>query len=380
MHLRNDKPFTYIYMFFILMGPIIPMAYWIIDKNFMYLPKLAYYPAIILILWGVFKSKFILNDWFIKYLIFYSIFIVTFGLALNPISKATFAHILSLALPVLAFSFGFMLAKKKSNFFKTFEKRMLLIGIALSLLIVVYYFLYKTGAIPYFGASTLITIPILYALYKKKYEWMFLFIVAAFFTGKRTIVLGVFIVLLIYLLWLGTKRPLKLLMVSLVLSIIMYFVLINFSEITIFSRFMPFFEEDIDWNVATSGRLNDVLAAIAAINQSDWFWLVGKGIGATFSVENPGVDYVWVTHYTHISPVSYIFLGGILLAIPVYIRLFSLFIFAFKTAGDFYSLLFIYYFIVSFSGAILFTDPFLWVVAGIVFYRQQNFNQVSNKL
>jgi hypothetical protein len=117
MYLRNDKFFVYIYTFFILMGPVIPIGYWLLDKNFMYLPKLAYYPAIAIITWSLIKSKFILNDWLTKYLIFYSISIIAFGLALNSVSKATFAHSFSLALPIMAFSFGFLIAKKNLTFF-----------------------------------------------------------------------------------------------------------------------------------------------------------------------------------------------------------------------------------------------------------------------
>ena len=374
MHLKEGRYFSYLYMFFIVIGPVIPMAYWLVDKNFMYLPKLAYYPAIIVICWSIFKYKFILNDWFIKYIIFYSVFVIVFGLALNPIGKATFAHFLTLVLPVVAFSFGFLMAKKQSVFFAIFENKMLLIGVVLSAFIVVYFLLVQVGLITYFGASTLITIPMVYALYKKKYQWVLFFMVIAFLTGKRTVILAIFVVLGVYFLWLGTRRPLTLILISISATILLYFMAINFSDLMIFNRFMPFFEEDVDWNLATSGRLNDVAAAIAAINQSDWFWLVGKGIGATFSVENPWSDELWVTHYTHITPVSYVFLGGLLLAIPIYIRLFSLFFFAAKTAGNFYSLLFIYYFVVSFSGAILFTDPFFWVIAGIVFYHQKKIN------
>jgi hypothetical protein len=200
---------------------------------------------------------------------------------------------------------------------------------------------------------------------------MLLFIVAAFLTGKRTVILGILLVFVIYFLWLCTKRPLTLFVIASVAALISYFVLMNLSDFTVLSRFTAFFEESVDWNLATSGRLNDVLAAISSINKSAWYWLIGKGIGATFSVDYSWGRDIWTTHYTHVSPISYVFLGGVLLAFPIYFRLISLFVYAIKTAGNFYSLLFMYYFLVSFSGAILFTDPFVWVIAGIVFYQQK---------
>jgi hypothetical protein len=374
MHIKNDKYFAYIYTFFILMGPLTPIGFWMLDRSFMYLPKFAYYPAMALIAWSLIKYKFILNDWLIKYLIFYSILIITFGLALNPVSKATFAHLFSLFLPIMAFSFGFMMANKNSNFFYYFEKNMISTGLVLSALILIYYALYQVGLIPYFGASTLIAIPIIYALHKKKYE-LLLFIVAALLTGKRTVILGIFSVFSVYFLWLGVRRPLTVFAIALATVLISYFVLMNLTDFTILSRFIVFFEEDVNWNLATSGRLNDVLAAITSINENNWFWLIGKGVGATFSVENAWSTDIWITHYTHVSPVSYVFLGGVMLALPIYFRFISLFIYAMKTAGNFYSLLFIYYFLVSFSGAILFTDPFVWVIAGIVFHQQKNKNK-----
>ena len=363
-------------MFIILMGPIVPILYWMIDKSFVHLPKLAYYPAVVVIVLSLVRSKFLLDDWLIKILIIYSVLLFFFGLSFNALGKATFAHLFSLFLPVVSFSFGYLLVKRKSVFFEIFESKMISIGIVLSLFILVYYLLFKSGYLSYFGASSLISIPILYALVKKRYIYLSIFLCALFFTGKRTVILGVLLVMILYFLWLNRSRAI--LLFSCILLVVIAaitgntFVVSFFPDAELLGRFSVFFQEDVDWNLATSGRLNDVIAAITSINQNGLFWLVGKGVGATFIV-----DYGWgadlhSTHYTHISPVSYVFLGGVLLAAAVYLRLISLFIHAIKNAGDFYSLLFIYYFIVSFSGAILFTDPFVWVVAGIVFYNSKN--------
>ncbi len=373
-----QKLTAYFYLAFIVVAPLSAIGFWMIDKNFAHLPKLIYYPVLFFMLSTLIKHRFILKDWFVIYLCFYSIIVIALGLLWNPISKPTFAHLQPLYLPIIAISFGYFISKHNSCFFKIFEKNIMLSGILLLLLVALYFFLNITGAIPYFGASTLISIPFIYALSQKRYDWAILFFVVALFTGKRTVILGMLIVLIIMLLVIMPKRPIISFIGFAILASTGVFIYFNIEQIELLRRFTLIFSGDVDLNTATSGRLVDVLGAINSINENWYYWIVGKGVGATF-LAGYSSGLPWVTHYTHFTPVSYIFLGGILLMVPFYIKLTSILVYSFKSIPNFYSMLYIYYFTVAISGATLFTDPFVWIVAGIVLH-QQRLNKLSKKL
>ena len=130
----------------------------------------------------------------------------------------------------------------------------------------------------------------------------------------------------------------------------------------------------IDWkllNLATSGRINDFIGAASALNQNPMFWLTGKGIGGLFEVIFPN-GTTWVTHYSHFTPISYVFLGGSVMLFAVYGKLTSLLLYSMKNINNFYNMLFIYFFIMALiGGAIYFTDPFIWMFIGVVVYQKK---------
>jgi len=137
--------------------------------------------------------------------------------------------------------------------------------------------------------------------------------------------------------------------------------------------FNALMDEEIDLNildVATSGRVNDFMGVVYSLNKDPFFWFFGKGIGALFDVDIP--SGVWTTHYSHFTPISYIFLGGLIMFLAVYGKLISLLIYCLKNMNDYYSMFFVYYFITTLiGGAIYFTDPFIWMFTGVIVYRKK---------
>lgn len=361
--------FARLYLFYFLLGPIVPVLYWTISKDAAVLPKFIYYPAILVAFTILIKSRKIQfrKDWFVQYLLLYSTFLICYGFIDNPINRATFAHIQTLLLPILGFSVGYVLVAKRPDFFLYLESKIIFYGLLLSLLIIIYYFCYKSGLIPYFGASTLISIPILFAYHKRKYLLFTFFLSVSILTGKRTVIIGVLLVILITTLWEKRKTPSLYLAFIPVVFVMMSLFYNYMNDFEILRRIAILFDSDTDFNTATSGRLNDVVGAFEAINESPWHWVFGLGNGAQFAVLNQWNGDIAHTHYTHITPLSYVFLGGGLLAVPIYVRLLAVFSYAINNMHNFYSYVYIYYFSISMSGAILLSDPFVWVFAGVLF-------------
>lgn len=361
-----------LYLAFIILSPLATIGFWMVDRNFMHLPKILSYPAILLMAVLLLRVRFILKDWFVIYMLFYSFFVVINGLLEYTVSKAFYAHALSLLLPIIGISFGYY-AAKNYNLQEKFESKIVVSGVILSAVIALYYIFNQSGSIPYFGVSTLIFIPALYAFSKNRFDVFLFFLFASFFTGKRTVILGLFFVIALYYIINSRKNIGTLILITLIFSFIFFVFGQSIVELSIFRRIAILFDADNSetFNTVTSGRVNDVFAAIKSINENSIYWLIGKGAGATFDVDYGFGDDKWTTHYSHITPFSYIFLGGILLMVPVYFKLFSLFIFSLNPHKDFFGLLFIFYVTTSMTGASLFSDPFVWLVAGVVIYNKK---------
>jgi len=353
------------------------LLYEIVDTSFKHFHKPFFYIAMLTSLIVLFQKRFILNDWFIKVLILYSIFIVIFGLISNPINKATFAHFLPLTLPIIGISYGYFIAKSYQYLLEYFYNKMKVVGISLFVLTTIYYILYKLDMFDYFGASTLIVLPLIWALQTKKYNLLFLFFLALLFSGKRSTLLAFIIIAMIYL-FINNKKSFLLL-----LTTISIFGMIGINKIQIFSRLVPIvnslstFPIDlVNLNKATSGRINDFIGAFNSVNESFFFWIFGKGLGSTFDMD--AITYTWTTHYCHFTPMSYIFLGGIILFFIIYAKIIPLVFYSVKNINNFYCSVFLYYFIMSLiGGAIYFTDPFVWFITGIVIFIKKNDRKIN---
>ena len=128
--------------------------------------------------------------------------------------------------------------------------------------------------------------------------------------------------------------------------------------------------------MATSSRLTESSAAISILINNPLRLIAGAGIGAFFYPWSSTIGYYdYISYYAHIAPISFLWIGGIILVLNVYIFFFSLF---FKSLAlslsepQSKSLLFIPFWILaimlnSLSGADLLNSPVHWAFVGFAF-------------
>ena len=375
---------------FIIYVSVQPILYWMVHKRFDQGHKIFFLGMMVVMSITILKNMSVIKDNLIIFLGIYMLWLINLGLNLNPIGKATFAHFQPILLPVLGINFGYLIARDRPDILANIYSGSYKLGLALSVIIISYFLLVQAGYIAYFGASSLIFIPIFWAFLEKKWTPFVLFMLILLLTGKRSSALAVTAVLVLSVVRnIDSKSALILLGAPSCLLLGLEL----FSDINsiLFKRYEAMIESlgSIDvlsltlsanelnlLNEATSGRINDFIGAANALNQNSIFWLTGKGIGGTFQVITTGP--LWTTHYSHFTPISYVFLGGAILLIVFYSKLISLFVYSVKTIDDFYSMLFIYWFITALiGGAIYFTDPFIWLFVGVVVYKKRYKNKCA---
>ena len=383
MFASATKPLFYGFIIFISVQPIL---YWMVHKRFDQGHKVFFFGIMAVMAITILKNRSVIRDNLIIFLGIYVCWLIGLGLILNPIGKATFAHFQPMLLPILGINFGYLIARDHPEILANIYSGSYRLGLALSVIIILYFLLYQAGLIAYFGASSLIFIPIFWAFLEKKWVLFVLFVFILILTGKRSSALAVAAVLLFSVL---RNLDLKQILILSGIAGCIWIGLGFFSDIGpyFFQRYIPIIEaltssdvllygaSAIDLNllnIATSGRINDVIGVVIALNENSIFWFSGKGIGGMFQVIFPD-GTTWNTHYSHFTPISYVFLGGAIMLIAVYGKLISLLLYSFKTVNNFYSMLFIYWFIMAIiGGAIYFTDPFIWLFVGVVVYKKKH--------
>ncbi|MCL6272040.1 hypothetical protein M3P05_19135 [Sansalvadorimonas sp. 2012CJ34-2] len=385
------KYFFIILLAIISLGLITDMGYWLIGKWVANFPKLFFYPAIIIMVCSFMIRMKIPDDIFIKYMLIYGPVVVIYGLFCNPFNKATLAHLFPLSLPILGISFGYFLAKEQPATFQYFHSKIFSAGYILSFMTIIYFFLVYLGYIPYYGAGVLFAYPVFYSALKRKYFLLLLFIVAATLTGKRSVLLAILAVLFLYY-FVNFQNKKRLIYGLLVIFLVSFFLFGVYhanigSDYGMMGRYFRFIDAVVGFdpdnynldllNEVTSGRIYDALAAYDAVDDNALNIAFGRGLGATFTFFYGEDNIKFTTHYSHFTPIAYLFLGGLFLAIPVYLKLLSLLYYSVINKKSLYSMLFIYYFIMGLiGGAIFFTDPFVWFVTGVVLYQKEH-NKVS---
>jgi|GEM_PF-4706095 len=364
-----EHSIAFLFLMLIIIAPCTSIASWVFHlKSAGHLPKIIYFSTEFLILVWFVSSRFILDDWLIKYLIFYGMFITVYGVTQNTLSKAFFAHVLVFVLPVLGSSFGFYVAKYKLSIVDLSSRKLISAGFMLSVLITIYYSLHVMGFIPYFGVSSLIAIPLFYSLSHSKYKWALLFFVVSFLTGKRVTILSEVIVMIMYFLQLA-RVSMKHKLAFFCFIILLGCIWVNMENITLLRRFSV--ASSMDINRFSSGRLDDIKAGLSTLNElPEIFWFIGRGAGFTY-VAGMQSGEPWIVHYSHFTPLAYTVLGGLLFSIPLYIRMCSHIFLCIRHIGNFYCQAFLLYFLSSFSGANFFSDPFVWIFFGISIYMNK---------
>ena len=366
----------YLFYGFAIYSSLSPILYWMVDPIFSHGHKIFFYGMILVMVINLMRNFVLIKDGLVVFLIFYSVFLIVLGLSINELNRATFGHLQALLLPIIGINFGFFLAKYKPEVLSKIYEGAYNLGLLLSFIIVCYFFLYQFSYITYFGASSLLFVPIFWAFLEKKWLIFFLFVTVLILTGKRSATLAILAVIIISLFKdIGIKKFISI--IGLGASLGFFFIFFEGGEMDLFKRYKIIFEaltsEEINLkklDVATSGRINDFIGVVIEIEKKPIFWLTGKGIGALFTVIIP--SGTWVTHYSHFTPISYVFLGGGILFLAVYGKLFILFIYCMKNINNFYCMFFIYYFVTSLiGGAIYFSDPFIWIFVGVVIYQRK---------
>jgi hypothetical protein len=364
-----------LYYWYAVLTSVLPILYWMVDSSLNHLFKIFTYLTILLMILVVVRMRFILDVWQIKFIALYSLLVISLGILINPITKATFAHLQPFVLIIFGVSFGYLIALHRGEVLNKIYQVSFRLGVVLSVIVIIYFSLIQMAYITYYGASSLLIIPIIWAMLEKKIFFLVFFSVILLLTGKRSSILAALIVFLIFMYQnMGFKNSLLLILgVSSIGFVFIEFDLSVFSRFRLISESLFQFEIDFDLlNTATSGRIVDLIAAFESINSHWLYWIFGKGIGAVFTVPTSEFGVVWETHYTHFTPLSYVFLGGGVLFILVYSYLINLLVYCLKSSFNFYNLLFIYNFLLSFfGGAIYFSDPFIWIFIGVVAFNKK---------
>lgn len=372
----GERLIAYLYIGLIATSILGDILYWLVSKTFAGYAKLFFYPALAVILIELVKEKKIINDKFILILTVSAGICLVVGLYNNPIGKEFFAHFLPFLLPVFVYSYGLRSELSSGRISETIDRLAIRAGYVLVGLVFIYYPLVQLGYVEYFGAGALFAYPIFYALHKKLYYSATIFYLANIFTGKRSVFLAITTVLLIFL-WKKASGLGKAIVIFLFTLIVALIYLegeksggqlfgMGLDRYIIIFQYLSENEDTLKAiDLATSGRLYDVFAVIDRLGSDVCNWLFGIGFGAVFAIDYSFSQETHVTHYSHVTPFSYLLLGGILLLVIVYAKLLKELRSAVNNIDDHLSMMIVYFFVIGFSGAIFFTDVFVWLIIGM---------------
>lgn len=371
----GSKLLAWLYIVFASTSILADTLYWTVSKQFAGYAKIFFYSALIVVLFDILKSRKIVNDKFLVLLALCGGAGVVIGIINNPIGKEYFAHFSPFILAIAAYSYGYRSELKGGNFIKEIDSYIIPAGFVLTGLVSVYFSLVNVGYIPYFGAGALFAYPVFYCLSKGLYGYVAVFYIANAFTGKRSVLLAITLVMLVFF-WKKSGRKAKigiLFVLALIVQLAISSIVVRDGQVFggVVDRYMSMFiylsENDnvleaIDF--ATSGRLYDALAVFERMGDSVVSWVFGLGFGATFTVNYSFSEDIHITHYSHVSPLSYLLVGGLVLLVVVYGKLLYEVKRAIHRCEDHLAMMVLYFFVMGFSGAIFFTDTFVWLFVG----------------
>ena len=302
-------------------------------------------------------------------------FALVWGLIENGIrGKVFFSHLYAIAMPVLAISFVHHAVSEEEGQIVVRLDRLMgkLFPAAVFMVVGFLYFYYVAGSWSYYGYGTPIALVGAYFLSKQSYGRWLACLLLDFLTGKRsTIIASILTAILVV-----SKRPkrIRLTLGTPFIAVVSVVGLIYgaglAAQLSLFRRFALLLEFDSSDALAvfsaTGGRLTEVLSVSAYLSENPIRWLVGSGVGAQyiFTDWRPGFPPE-LMHYTHFSPMGYVFLLGLPFTVLLYASVFGRLARASLPAGGALFSMFAYYFIISFFGAVMFIDPRLWTFFGM---------------
>lgn len=342
-------------------------------------------PAIIYFLIVVvyhFKKGIILTPISLLFLVA-TIFSFTYGIISgNKLDGKFFSHIYFSVIPILGISFGYHFANSYSDILKLFFYRIINIAFLITcfILLIYFYLHFISGLVPYWGFGTDMHLLIPFILLQGKTSQVFVGIIFVILSGKRAILLNIFLEILMYFSKLFKSITFK--SAPKFISVVLLFIIgfLGAYNLGAFERFEATFQFDFDneeaMMYATSGRWQEVTGIIDHHNSNIERWFLGAGFGGRYDWDVPLDNYHELKHYAHFTPFAYIFLFGI----PFTVILYSFFLYNIFKGRHYLSNPFMILFVVgvfsSFFGANLLIDIKIWIFYGIV-YAIINKNQLQ---
>lgn len=336
-----------------------------------------------------FKNKLLLSFESFLFLTF-GFFSFLFGLIVNQkINSILLSHLYTAVMPIFCISFGMHFARDFNDVTRKLLHRIFNISFYLVsvLLILYYYFYYVTKEFGYYGYGTGMPFIGSFLLTHEMYLKYFLGLGMVVLSGKRTSLITMLLILLLYAfnkgLFLLIKgklfTPSRILLIS--LALIFCWNGFQYAENQGYFRrwdiimkwdFLNLQDND-KMNLATSGRWEESKNVVKFLKQEPIKWITGAGMGGEYlTPRTMGKEDFEPQHYAHFSPLSYLFVYGIPFTVLLYLSFFITLYRGIKFINNFFYLSFIVFFITSFVGSILFVDPRVWFLWGIVKFIVKN--------
>lgn len=366
---------AFLYLLFVSTSAVGDILYWLISPFFAAYAKFFIYPALAVIIYDLITNMRVVKSHFIMFVSALFGFGIINGLSSNNIGKEFVAHFMPFILPIFAYSYGFRSEYARKSFIDYVDQHSIKAGYILCIFVSIYFLLFKIGSVQYFGAGVLFAYPLFYALCRGFYFHAATFYAFNIITGKRSVFFAITFVVFLYIfaqlstIW----RIIFISIVGVAFGVLVAAGLYSEGQVfgDSFDRYFTIFrhlseQDDVLFaiDLATSGRLFDAIAVIELLGNNLYRWIFGMGFGATYDIYYSFADEVHTTHYSHVAPLSYIFLGGILLAITIFGKVCYEGAHALRHHDSHLSLMIVYFVLMSVSGANLFTDVFWWIIIG----------------
>ena len=265
--------------------------------------------------------------------------------------------------------------------------------VSLAVICLLYFILFITGVISYFGMG--VQAYLISGLLLSSSQRVFLpalVALATILTGKR----GLFMVLIIQN-WqniLSLKRRYGMILAIAVFLLFILFTLVAFN-LNLLDRFNVVFEVSINdllnyeepeanhrLYLATSGRSTEVIALLRVLDPYSWEFWFGYPSDFYLTMEDVSTNESWKQHYLHISPLNYLRHFGVLLGSWIFLIQVRVFIFAIRygvAQKDIGLNLYVGYFCSMFFGAIVLIDILYWITFFYSYLQFKNLYINSSK-
>lgn len=317
-------------------------------------------------------------------LLFFGMFSLCYGLFINQnFNSALITHIYTMVMPIVSISLGEYFSKNFNDDAKKFICNIFdaLFYLTVIALLMYYYFHYVTGTFGYYGFGTPMPIIAAFLLSQKKYLKFSIGLVLVVLSGKRSTLITTLLVLVFHLysqfsfsfLIRSFFRPKRIILFFLIIAVTVagFQYAKNKSYFKRFETTLNYDLKDQDrMFLASGGRWTELICIAKYFGNDKVKWILGEGMGGQYPCYSSfGSRNMELMHYAHFSPISYLFVYGLLFTILLYLSFFrNIFVSLIKFPSNYFFLAFIALFSASFFGSTLFIDPMSWFYLGILKY------------